>query len=370
MPQDDHFSDETDHSIPWELKFDNMIPNKSWYWWWWLFFIDDPEKPAEPKQLMILWSTKYTDDITVDRKRWSVNELPHREDGVLKFDGMAAAWWYDGDTMHDPLLLKEMNFEVENGGKKGELRPICDGDYRFFGSPRKYRVHIVDAENDFRLELTPWNEYMQKHRFKENYYTKKYSYNIMKIYGMKLSGTIEGEDVTGTAYFQRVNVNAPATPWYWGLVHCETGSFIHYFNPFIGPQIFRTKGKQRSRLDWGDISLSKTLHFYHRESDTEYKFRKKDITLDHSFEGDNPVFYIRGDDGEKRLYMELEAYSRAYWRFQQPRRFGMKSILYYNEYPATLREFRFEEKDGSLTVDKGDLGKTSANFEHTWGKMF
>ncbi len=358
-----------DHSIAWNLKFDNMLPELSWYWWWWLFFIDDPEDPKRPKQLMILWSTKYTDDIKVNDKHWSVKKFPKWHDNVLKFNGMTAAWWYDGKEMHEPIVLKEMDFEVVGGKEEGELKPLCDDDYRFFGSPEEYSVNMIDDQNDFRLKLTPWNDYMQKHRFKENYYTKKYSYNIMKIYGMKLGGHVDGKKVTGSAYFQRVNVNAPAVPWYWGIIHCEDGSFIDYFNPFIGPQIFRTKEKPRSRLDWGDISLSKSLEFYHKESDTEFKFDKKDIEIRHEFQDEHPVFYVDGEDDRKLIHLELKAYSRAHWRFQQARKYGMKSILYYNEYPASLRNFRFEKKDGSLKLDRKDLGKTYANFEHTWGKI-
>ncbi len=328
--------------------------------------MDNPDRSRKPMQLMILWSTKYTDDIQINDVPWASKKLPTRKDGVLRFNGMTAAWWYDGENMWDPILLKETDFEV----REGELRPLDNGgDYRFFGSSQSYGVNIVDEQHDFRFELTPWNDYLQKHRFNENYYTGRYSYNIMKIYGMKLRGRIGGKRVTGSGYFQRVNVNAPAMPWYWGLVHCQSGSFIHYFSPFIGPQIFRSKGEQRSMLDWGDISLSRSILFYHRESDTEYSFGKKNIKFSHDIQGNVPVFHIKGEDDEKRIHMVLKAYSRATWRFQQPRRFGLKSVLYYNEYPAILKEFLFEKKDGSLKVNKGELGNTHANFEHTWGKM-
>lgn len=358
-----------DPRVPWNLKFDNMLPDLSWYWWWWIFFIDNPENPKKPKQLMILWSTKYTDDIKINDVAWSSKKLPEWHGNVLKFNGMTAAWWFDGKEMHEPLVLKKMDFEVTRDKDRGELRPICKDDYRFYGNEDEYRVNIVDDENDFRLVMTPWNKYLQEHRFKENHYTKKYSYNILKIYGMKLHGTIDGRKIKGSAYFQRVNVNAPAMPWYWGLVHCESGSFMHYFRPFIGPQMFRCKSKARSKLDWGDITLSKSLHFYHKETDTEYEFEKKDISVKHTFRNQQPVFYIHGEDNDKLFHLELEAYSRAHWRFQQRRKLGMRSILYYNEYPASVKDFLFQTKDGSLKVRKKDLGRTHANFEHSWGKL-
>lgn len=48
---------------------------------------------------------------------------------------------------------------------------------------------------------------------------------------------------------------------------------------------------------------------------------------------------------------------------------GMKSILYYNEYPAEVIDFKFRKLDGSLEVEKKDLGFTACNFEHAWGKL-
>ena len=76
-----------------------------------------------------------------------------------------------------------------------------------------------------------------------------------------------------------------------------------------------------------------------------------------------------GKDKEKEFFLRLKAYTRAYWRFEQPRRMGMKSILYYNEYPAEVDEFKFKLLDGSLEVSKKDLGFTACNFEHSWGKL-
>ncbi|MFO7618633.1 MAG: hypothetical protein R6W91_03125 [Thermoplasmata archaeon] len=354
----------------WVLKTDDMIKNLTWWWWWWIFFIKDPDNPGKTKQLMILWSTKYSDDIMVMDHKWSVSKLPAWEDGALKFNGMVAAWWFDGKQMHDPIVLEEADFEVRHDGDEGELNPILKGtDYRFFGGPKNYTVNIKDKDNDFHFEMTPWNDYLLKHRFNENQYTKKYSYNIMKIFGMKLKGTIRGKPIEGSAYHQRVTVNAPAPPWYWGLVHCEDGSYIDYFMPYIGPQIFRSTDKPTSWLDFCDIRMNKSIHFYHKPTNTEYRFNTKHTRIRHKVVDGLPAFEITGKDNEKEFFLRLKAYTRAYWRFQQPRKMGMKSILYYNEYPAIVDEFRFRKLDGSLEVGKKNLGFTACNFEHSWGKL-
>ena len=77
----------------WVLKTDDMIPNLTWWWWWWLFFVKDPENPERTKQLMILWSTKYTDDIYVMDHHWKCKQFPTWEGDALKFNGMTCAWW-------------------------------------------------------------------------------------------------------------------------------------------------------------------------------------------------------------------------------------------------------------------------------------
>ncbi len=359
---------ETKNNI-WDLQVDNMIDNYSWYWWWWIFFIRDPKNPGRPKQLMILWSTKSTDFIKVMDKEWSLDKMPGWDDNHLDLEGMVAAWWYDGKDMKDPLFLEDANISVKKRGQEGILKTDIEGkEYSLSGDPDRYTVTINDPNNDFFFELTPLNDYLSEHRYKEKRNTKNYGYNIMKIYGMKLSGRIDGKEVKGTAYFQRVCVDAPATPWYWGLVHCEDGSFLQYFNPFIGPQMFRSKKDQRSLLDWGDISLSRSILFYHKGTDKEYKFGSVDIKK--GLKKGLPTFHVTGQEDGKKISITLKAYSRAFWRFEQRRRFGMKQIFYYNEYPAEISEFSFESDEDPLKLEKEDIGEMYGNFEHSWGKLF
>ena len=80
------------------------------------------------------------------------------------------------------------------------------------------------------------------------------------------------------------------------------------------------------------------------------------------------MFNVRGRSDEATIELELEAYTRAYWRFEQPKRFGFaKSILYYNEYPTQVNRFRLQV--GSEVTSLEDLGWTRCNTEHTWGKL-
>jgi len=210
---------------------------------------------------------------------------------------------------------------------------------------------------------------MQKHRYREKNYTKKYGHSILQIYGMKMKGHIDGAAVEGSACHQRVTVNAPAAPWYWGLVHWDDGSYVVFSNPSLGPQIFRKTEEPTSLLDWGDIRLYSSIRFYHRETDTEHMFKTRSIRIKHAVENGLPIFDVTGTDREKEIHIRLKAYARACWRFQQPKRWGMSSILHYNEYPAEIVDFCFATRNGSSQVEEDDLGESAGNLEHTWGKL-
>jgi len=121
-------------------------------------------------------------------------------------------------------------------------------------------------------------------------------------------------------------------------------------------------------LDWGDISLSRSILFYHKSTDKEYKFKSVDIQKE--LKDGLPTFRVTGQEDGKKISISLRAYSRAFWRFQQKRRFGMKQIFYYNEYPAEILDFSFESVEDSLKLEKEDIGEMYGNFEHSWGKLF
>ncbi len=365
-------------ALMWDLDLSNIHQGLTWWWWWWLFFFPDPDDPRRTRQLMILWSTKYTDWIKVDYFEWTpegkIERKAEGDDIDLKFNGMTAAWWYDGRRMKDPVILEPNRFRVEKRGADGLLDPQSPKDLRFSGRPGRYRLDIDMPEDGhgFHLDMTDWTPFMSDHRYRANAYSKKYSYNILRIYGMKVEGTykVDGEEVDAagsTAYFQKVRVNAPAIPWYWTVMHTQRGDYLDYFFPHIGPQLHRKDERPRSRWDFGDIFLNRSLQFWDETAQRLYKFKKpkiKHVLTDEDY----PVFTVRGESAEATIDLELEAYARAYWRFEQPKRFGIaRSILHYNEYPTQVNTFRL--KVGSDVTDLEDLGWTRCNTEHTWGKL-
>jgi hypothetical protein len=213
---------------------------------------------------------------------------------------------------------------------------------------------------------------MDQHRYRANRYTRKWSYNILRVYGSRVTGRylVDGQEVDAagsTAYFQKVRVNAPAVPWYWCVLHTERGDYLDYFMPHVGLTIFRKTDRPRSWLDRDGYFMGRSLQFWDGAEQRLRKFKRTRIRKTFT-DGDLPVFHLRGENERGTIELELEAYSRAYWRFEQKYLLGLgRSILYYNEYPSQLNRFELVQ-DGKRT-SLADLGWTAANCEHTWGKL-
>jgi len=374
-----HLDTEGLHKLLWDLNTEDRVPNLTWWWWWWIFFIKNPKNPDRPRQLMILWSTKNCDDIKVNDFDWKrKGDIEREEQGekqLLKFSGMVAIWYYDGEKMLDPFFLKECDFEVERKTRSGALIPGLEKDYRFYGGDDSFVVNIKGGPLDFGFEMSHFNRFLSTPRFSKKNYVKHYGYEILKLYGTRMNGTIttptSSEDISGSAYFQKVTVNAPTVPWYWGVLHTQRGDYLDYFKPHLGLGMFRKTERPRSGLDRLELPLSKNLQFYDATRDELFRFRK--LSVKKIFDPENlPSFHVRawGEKGEVTLV--LKAYSRAYWRFEQKYWKFFKSILYYNEYPVNLVDFDFHwtfDDGEEYRVTREDLGYVVGNSEHAWGKL-
>ncbi len=361
----------------WSLDTSRTVRNLTWWWWWWVFFLHDEEHPDRSRQLMILWSTKNCDHILVDEFDWRRNQpiLNSGNDvtGAQTFDGMTALWYYDGTRMIDPLALERSDLRSSWDGGSGALEPRTANTYRYSSEGDQHHVEISTEHEgtrySFDLQMRPWNAFMSQPRFHSRAYTRRLGYSILRRYGHQLEGTIDvagsREQVRGTAYFQKVTVNAPAVPWYWGVLHGEHGDYLDYFMPHIGLPIVRRTEAPTSWLDRGKIYLSRNLQFYHHQSGVHHTLQKA-LRIRYGVKEGLPTFRLEGDDGTMSVRMTLQPYSRACWRFQQRYASGLRSsILHYNEYPTQLVDF--ELRADTLHLRKEDLGWTHCNTEHAWG---
>jgi len=249
------------------------------------------------------------------------------------------------------------------------------------GDGTRYEVGVADTagRTRVRFEMEPWSAWLSEHRYAKSNLWRHWGYDIMKIHAMKMRGRIESEGggseaIEGTAYFQKVRVNAPSTPWYWVVLHAENGLYLDYFQPNIGAQMWRRTQKQRSVFDrwsWLEIKLRNNLEVF--DPGTETLHTLKELKLRHTYEkgSDYPVFTGVASGPTARVRLTLKTYARAFWRFEQKHLAGLvKSILYYNEYPAELTAFEFEDMRTHRRLSREDLGFVAANCEQTWGKLY
>lgn len=350
-----------------EMDTTNELRNRTWWWWWWILFFRNPENPERTKQMIVLWGTRNCKEVLVNDRLWVRKTGFERGDNRITTHGLTASWYFDGVEMIDPLFIDSGTLTSSWSEKDRELSLVGDGRYIFSGKNDSNRVEIARPNVNIELDLKPWTEFMRQIVPTGKQYLANLGYTMHKIRGSRVEGRISigdrTEDVIGTAYFQKVKINSPTSPWYWGIFHSENGSYIDYFMPHIGPPMFRRTDRHSSKLDWGERWLSKTWRFYNGEKRTYHEM--KNIRMRKKYENDLPVFMLTGDDGKASFEMEMTSYARAYWRVQQPLLKIFNTILYYNEYPANLTKFLFRSGKEELTLE--DLGPFVGNCEHSWG---
>ncbi len=317
---------------------DEPMPRGAWWWWFWLFFFDNPKDPSKPRQLMILWSTKNVSEIDCNGMKMKLS----RHNDRSRLDGAVASWYFDGKKMHHNFLLEHCDIQISGNG----LKTDSDTPTSFVMDSSRNIIRIGD---DFNFIADAG----KRHSFSfPTYHDRKFvmnkGYQIIRLNHLDLSGTVGGKPIKGSAYFQRVFVNAPSPPWYWGIFHFHNGALLTYFNPHM-------LGK----------SIRKDISFYNDGKMHEFK----DINVNRT--GDEiPEFIIGGENGSERISFKVSAYAHSSWTFRKRSLGIFPNKLVYNEYPATINDFELKNtKTGKVTTQK-DLGKSIGNAEHTTGLLF
>ncbi|TLZ51439.1 MAG: hypothetical protein E6K18_04980 [Methanobacteriota archaeon] len=357
--------------MTWADVFDadpaHQLPHRTWWWWWFIFFFRNPANPARTKQMVLLWGTRNCRRLVINGHRWD-----HRQDDLARTDhaidcaGMAAGWWYDGATMHDPLFVDDGPMHAEwNGG--GRLALDNGNRYEFDAEKTTQRVMVQRPGLDIALELRPWTDYLSQIVPTGKRYLSHLGYQMQKIRGVDVRGTIglggKEEPVEGTAYFQKVRINSPTSPWYWGVFHARDGSYLDYFMPHLGPPALRRTARHNSPWDWGERYLSNSFQFFEAATGDLHKI--KNVHMSKRYVADLPVFRLQGEMAGKSIDMEATSYARATWVIRQPVVGPFDNVLHYNEYPANVTAFAFGDRGRRVTLD--DLGPVVGNCEHSWG---
>lgn len=317
---------------------DEHLHRGAWWWWFWLFFIENPAAPEKPRQLMILWSVKNVPVV-------DCNYLKIRADNSSGsrsvLDGVAAAWYFDGEEMHHNFLLEQCNLHFKDSSIAADSTPSAL--YSITG-----RQHNIRLGSDFEFTAEENNGHIfTGPTYNSDIYYASRGYSIIKINHLKMSGKIRGEAVRGSAYFQRVFVTTPSPSWYWGIFHFEGGAALSYFNPYL-------LGR----------SLKKTVSFF----DGKEIHKLKNLEIQRIGQG-LPEFKANAENRSHRIEFTVKSYSHSDWTFKRNVFGFIPSRLVYNEYPAVISELKFTNKETGEKVTLNDLGKSVGNAEHATGAL-
>lgn len=315
---------------------DEPMPRGAWWWWFWMFFFDNPKNPDKPRQLMILWSTKNVKKISCNTLDIKIDKA--KTGNVL--DGAVAAWYFDGEKMHHNYLLDQCDIKI------GKQELSTEEPQTSFAVKGETALVRIGDDIEFVAEPTGKHDFL-KPNYHANSFLGSKGYAITKVNHLDLKGTVDRKPITGTAYFQRVFVNAPAVPWYWGSFHFENGAVLTYTNQMV----FRK-------------AIKKHIAFF----DGKEMHELNDVDVRRSG-GKIPTFKVTGETGDKKIAFTVSAYAHSSWTFKKKSLGFIPNKLVYNEYPAVVSDLKFLDRKTGKKLTEKDLGKSVGNAEHTTGYL-
>jgi len=353
--------------LMWGLELKGTRKNWAWWWWWWLFMFKDKGK-KKPRQLMVLWSGKSADKVKVRDHTWRKRFDPRSSKRKNNFHGLICSWFFDGKKMHDPLFIVDTPVSVWHTKKGGGVTGVSEKDYSFYGKPEGYTVALRNEGIDVQFRLTPHSKELSSPVHKVTRKPLGIRYEIYKHHRYDFEGDMMENGgfskIEGSAYFQKVLVNSPAIPWYWGMFQSDNGYYLDYMFPHIGSSALRTTKAHNMKPESFVRYINPSIEFFDAKKKRWKVFT--DVSIEKDYRNDRPVFKVTGRTKGSKIAIEATTYSRAHWRFEQNDK--KKRIFYYNEYPAKLTGFEYTDGSEKLTLD--DLGPTRGNCEHSWGKLY
>jgi hypothetical protein len=319
---------------------------------------------------MILWGNRNCKKVRVNDFRWEPKIPIEVRENSSRFESIVAAWYFDGRKMHDPFILENGSTETRWNGTEGSITMESgSGKYTYAGKHADFAVLAENPGVSLDLRMTRWTDEMAKLVPTGKNFVGNMGYTMLKYRGLLAAGKIRDGgssiNVRGRCYFQKVRISSVTPCWYWGTVQWDNGSYLQYFLPHVGIPMLRQKLMHDSAMDWGGKMVSRTLNFYDAGERKEYLM--KDIQIGKRYENDLPVFRVTGRGDGAEVGIEMAAYARCCWDIAQPFIGPWWLGIFYNEYPASVTDFRF--KSGSRKIGMGDMGNSFCNCEHTWGTI-
>ncbi len=342
----------------------------AWLWWFWIFFIHDEntKKTGKCRQLMILWSIKKDKEIvcnTLDIRQ--PVQLEPRVDGTFRLNGAAAAWYFDGERMHEDFVLETSHMSLEprrrslfapgktpsSFSQHGEnfITKIKSGAHEFEFVARQSDLHEAVGPTHGTTPL-PGGMMIEGTRIESLSLSGSESHNGKK------------SKLAGTAYFQKILLAAPPPQWYWGLYHFSDGSFFTYMVPYAGRATLADNAWKGARLQKPSFPLKQDVFLYHAPSRRVYEGASLTVTPKQIGKAENYLHELEGKGAGFKITATARSYSHACWSFRK--KIGSlpaRSNFRYNEYPAVLESLELVTDGGEVITLKNGWG----NMENSWG---
>ncbi len=342
----------------------------AWLWWFWIFFIHDENtrKTGKCRQLMILWSIKKDPSIRCNSLGIHVpKQIESRVDGTFRLNGAAAAWYYDGERMHEDFVLETSHMELDPSrsslaapGKTPSSFSLNGNDFITKIKSGSLEFEFIARQEDLRGPVGP-------------------VHGSTKLpAGMKIEGTrierlgLSGTEmhngtkraISGTAYFQKILLAAPPPQWYWGLYHFSDGSFFTYMLPYAGRAALAGNAWKGAGLKKPTFPLQQDILLFHAPTGRVYEGSQLTVAPRKIAGTQNWLHEIKGGGKDFTIRATARAYSHACWAFEK--KIGAlpaRSRFFYNEYPSVLERLELRESSGQTLLLENGWG----NMENSWG---
>ncbi|MFA6328270.1 MAG: hypothetical protein WCY41_02410 [Candidatus Micrarchaeia archaeon] len=342
----------------------------AWLWWFWIFFIHDEntKKTGKCRQLMILWSIKKDGEIKCNSLDIRIpRQLEARSDGTYSLNGAAAAWYFDGEKMHDDFVLETSCMTLDPRSRSLVAPGKTPSSFSQRGEDFITRIKSGGIEFEFVARQTDLHTAVGPN-YGDTQFPAGMRIEGTRIETMSLSGTEAHNGskraLSGTAYFQKILLAAPPPPWYWGLYHFSDGSFFTYMVPYAGRSMLADNAWAGARLKKPSFPLKQDVFLYHAPSKRVFDGHCLSVTPSQIGETDTWQHEMKGSGSDFEITATARAYSHACWSFRK--KIGalpLRSSFKYNEYPSVLESLELTTNSGEVIRLKNGWG----NMENAWG---
>jgi hypothetical protein len=288
-------------------------------------------------------------------------------DGTFRLNGAAAAWYFDGESMHHDFVLEKSHMELDPSRRS--LFAPGSAPSSFSQQGEEFVTKILSGSREFELIARqddlrwPVGPVYGRNRLPAGMLAEGTRIERLGLSGTEMHKGIK-RAIAGTAYFQKMLLACPPPQWYWGLYHFPEGSFFTYMLPYAGRAVLAGNLLPRASLKKPTLPLQQDFMLFHAPTGRVYEGKQLSVVPSSIGGTENWLHEIRGGGKGFSISATARAYSHSCWSFEK--KIGplpAKSRFFYNEYPAVLERLELRTESGETLLLENGWG----NMENAWG---